>query len=160
MDEVWASIVEAARGLEGSPLGALMRRSPLAYPAANLVHLAGLVMLLGGIGALDLRVIGLGRAVPLSALSRYLTPFGLIGVALSLTSGGFMFAADAGALVNSRMFQVKMALLAVGLCNAVAYRGLFGDPGGEPSFGARLMAGLSLATWIAVAVLGRLLGYL
>lgn len=136
-----------------------MRRSPSAYPAANLVHLAGLVLLIGGIGLLDLRVIGLGRALPLAALSRFLTPFGLAGLVLLVTGGFFMFAADAGVLVASRLFQAKMALLALGLANAALFRLRFGALSVEPPIAARVMAAGSLGIWIATAAVGRLLGY-
>ena len=91
------ALVAAAAALEGSALGVWARGSPDAYPAANLAHLLGLVMLVGGIGILDLRLAGLARALPAAALSRLLTPVALAGLVLMAGSGAVMFAADAGA---------------------------------------------------------------
>jgi hypothetical protein len=152
-------VCQAAAALEGSPLGAAMRGSW--YPPANVVHVVGLVLLVGGIGVVDLRIVGLGRAIPLAALSRMLTPFAIAGLALLAASGFLLFAADAGPHLKQDVFRWKMALLALALVNAAAFRARFGDfaDGHEPPAAARAMAGLSLALWVAVAVLGRLIAY-
>jgi hypothetical protein len=54
-----------AAALEGSALGVMMRESDWLYPVANLMHLLGLVLLLGAMLFLDLRLLGLARHVPL-----------------------------------------------------------------------------------------------
>src|SRR3954462_7849086 len=86
-----------ASAIEHSALAGSLRRSPNLYPAVNLGHLAGLVMLLGSIGVLDLRALGAGRAVPLAALSRWLTPIGIAGLLLEIATGALLFAPDATA---------------------------------------------------------------
>ena len=48
--------------------------TPWVYPLANVLHVVGVVLLIGGIGVVDLRVAGLWRRLPLVALSRALTP--------------------------------------------------------------------------------------
>ena len=68
--------------VEASQLGAFARGSSWAYPAANLIHLLGLVLLVGGIGIVDLRLIGLFPALPLGPLVRALTPLALAGLTL------------------------------------------------------------------------------
>ena len=45
--------------VEASQLGAFARGSSWAYPVANLIHLLGLVLLVGGSGIVDLWLIGL-----------------------------------------------------------------------------------------------------
>ncbi|MDP3383095.1 MAG: hypothetical protein Q8S47_07195, partial [Phenylobacterium sp.] len=60
--------------LEASALGQWARGSAVAYPVANVAHLLGLVLLVGGIGVVDLRLAGLWRGLPIAALSRALTP--------------------------------------------------------------------------------------
>jgi hypothetical protein len=150
-----------AAALEGSPLGAAMRGSRGLYPAADIVHLLGLVLLVGGIGLVDLRIAGLGRAIPLAPLSRLLTPFAVAGLALLAVSGIALFAADAGPLVRSRTFLLKMGLMALGLLNAFVFRRRFGDfeDGREPPALARLLSGASLGIWLAVGALGRLIAF-
>jgi hypothetical protein len=152
-------ITQAAAALEGSPLGAAVRSGW--YPPANVAHVLGLVLLVGAIGVLDLRIAGLGRAIPVAALSRLTTPIAVVGLGVMLASGFLLFAADAGPLVKSRTFQVKMALLALGLGNAALFRLRFGDlrDGREPPLPARLMAVASIGLWTAVGTLGRLIAY-
>ena len=135
-----------------------MRRSPLLYPAVNLAHLTGLVMLVGGIGLLDLRIIGFARTIPITALSRFVTPIAITGLLLQLVSGALMFAPDATSLSRSPLFLTKMALVLLGAANALLFRRLFGDLDRAPD-AARVMALVSLAIWLTVAGLGRWVGY-
>lgn len=152
-------IGETAAALEGSPLGAAMRGSKGWYPIANVAHVFGLVLLVGGIGVLDLRIAGLGRAIPVAALSRLVTPIAVAGLLVLLASGFLLLAADAGPLVRSTTFQLKMLLLAVGVANALVFRRLFGDLREEPPMAARVMAVASICLWLTIGALGRLIAY-
>lgn len=148
-----------AGALEHSQIGAAMRRG--FYPLANVVHLGGLVLLVGAIGVLDLRIAGLGRGIALAPLSRLLTPLAVAGLVVLAVSGFFLFAADAGPLIRSRVFLAKMALAALALVNALVFRRLFGDfaPEEEPPAWARAMSMASIAAWLTVGVLGRMIAY-
>ncbi len=153
-----------AQGLEASAFGAWARGSSLAYPVANLVHLLGLVMLIGAIGVVDLRLMGAFRSLPPQALSRALVPVAAGGLALMIPSGLVMFAADAGPLLNSNLFRWKLALIALALANVAAFHLLWGRRrgGGLDAVirpGARAMAIASLGLWLTVAALGRLVAY-
>lgn len=157
------SLAAFAGTLEASPFGVWASRSSLAYPVANLVHLLGLVMLVGGIGLLDLRLAGLFRAVPVEPLWRYLTPVGIAGLALMAPSGLVMFAADAVSLAGSETFGRKLIMIALALTNALAYRLAWRrkvadwDVSAPPV--ARALALTSLLLWLTVAALGRLIAY-
>ena len=156
-------IAAFAQGLQASPFGAWARGSSFAYPVANLVHLLGLIMLLGAIGVIDLRLAGVWRRVPVAPLAEALTPVGIAGLFLLLPSGLVMFAADAATLVRSPVYQVKLLLIALALINAVAFRWLWDKrlrswDAAPPPLG-RLMAGASLAIWLFVAALGRMIAY-
>ena len=108
-----------------------------AYPIANLVHILGLIMLVGGIGILDLRLAGLFRRIPTAALAAALTPIAIAGLLLMIPSGATMFASDASTLVNSVTFRTKLLLILVALANAIAFRFIWQDRieamGYEPS---------------------------
>src|SRR5919112_340149 len=91
--------------------------SPYAYPAANTVHVLALVLLLGGIGLVDLRVMGLFRSLPLQPLSRALVPIASTGVLILAASGSILFAADAKSLAVSGTFRLKLILIALALAN-------------------------------------------
>ena len=155
-------IYALAAALEASGLGAPMRGSVKGlYPAANVAHLFGLVLLVGAIGILDLRIAGLGRAIPLAPLSRLLTPIAIGGLVVLAASGFLLFSADAGPLVRSNTFRVKMALVALALLNALAFRRQFRDFAAdrEPPGWARAVALASIAAWLGAGLLGRMIAY-
>lgn len=134
-------------------------QSSVAYPAANVLHLLGLVLLVGGIGLVDLRLIGLFRALPLQPLARALTPLAVAGVLILAASGAVMFAADT-AVARSETFRIKLILIAVALINAAAFRILYGRSSADPAPApARLMGAASLVLWLAVAYQGRMIAY-
>jgi hypothetical protein len=161
LEALSAAFLSAVAALEASDLGAAVRGGRGVYPAVNLAHIAGLVLLVGAIGVLDLRTAGLGRAIPLPALSRMLTPLAIGGLALLTVSGFLLFAADAGPLVRSAVFKAKLALIGLALLNALVFRRLFGDfdAGREPPVLAKIMALASISFWLAAAALGRLIAY-
>lgn len=149
--------------LQESGFAFAIRDSTWIYPIANLTHILGLALLVGSILMLDLRVLGVGRSVSIDALSRLATPFSILGICLSLSSGSVLFSADAAALAANPIFRLKMALLVAGLANALLFRLLWqrrisGWMEGAP-VPAKLQAGLSGIGWLAVASCGRLIAY-
>jgi hypothetical protein len=149
----------AASAIGNSVLGSFVREATWAYPLANLVHLLGMILLIGGIGLLDLRIVGAFRTLPLMLLSRALVPVGLTGLMLMLLSGPLLFAADAVALSRSSIFAWKLGLIALALSNAAIFRLCWDGRTEEPPVRLRIMAGLSLAFWLGAASLGRLIAY-
>lgn len=153
-----AALLALAGTLDAAGVSQWSRASPWVYPVANIVHLLGLVMLVGGIGIVDLRTLGLWRAIPLVELSRALTPVAIAGLALQAVSGTILFAADGAALARSGTFQLKLVLIALALANALLFRRLW--RGAEPvPFVGRAMAAASLLLWLWVGALGRLIAY-
>lgn len=155
----WLADVPGA--LQASVVGA-WARGP-AYAWLNVLHLGGLVLLVGGIGILDLRLCGVGRELPAAAVARFLTPLALAGIAVAAATGFGMFAADAVSLAASTTFRWKLVLIALGLTNAVAFRlvwhrRLEGWDDGPNTTGRAVAAG-SLLIWLAVATLGRMIAY-
>ncbi len=133
------------------------------YPLVNTLHLLGLVMLVGGIGVVDLRLAGLWRAIPVEPLARALTPIALVGLGVMVASGVSLFAADGRALAQSDIFRTKLFLIAVALANAAAFRWLWRDRiaswDRDPPALGRAMAAASLPLWLAVGTYGRLIAY-
>ena len=149
--------------LEASALGQWARGSAIAYPVANVLHLLGLVLLIGGIGVVDLRLAGFLRSLPTVPLAKAMTPFALAGVGLLALSGAVMFAADAGPMVASEIFRLKLALIGLGLAHAVLFRWLWRHRldswEASPPLAGRLMALGSLGLWLSVGALGRWIAY-
>lgn len=156
-------LAELARTLEASSFGAWSRGSPYAYPVANLVHLTGLVLLVGGIGLLDLRLAGFFRDLPLDGLWKTLTPAAVAGLVLMLPSGAVMYSADATALFGSNIFRLKLILIGIALLNAASYRVIWrrylADWDRTAPRIARALALTSLMLWATVGALGRLIAY-
>lgn len=152
-----------AEAVQASAFGEWAAGSSWAYPVANVLHLLGLVMLVGGIGIVDLRLTGAFRSLPAAALSRALTPVAVAGLLLMLPTGFIMFAADAEALAGSDTFLRKLVLIMIALTNAVAFRLLWGSRLHQweraPPLSGRIMAAASLLLWLAVGTLGRMIAY-
>lgn len=157
-----AALLVWAHWLDGAGVGPWARGDAWAYPVANTLHLLGLVMLVGGIGVVDLRIAGLWRSLPPAALSRSLTPVALAGLVILALSGTVLFAADGAALARSATFHRKLVLVAIALANALAFRLLWQrrvEAGGGVPAEARLMAAASLLLWLSVGTLGRWIAY-
>ncbi len=136
-----------------------MRGSANAYPVANVLHLLGLVMLVGGIGLVDLRVAGAFRNLPLRPLAAALTPIALAGFAILALTGPLLFSADATALVQSTVFRWKLALILVASANALLFRWLWRDRVEPVPAQLRLLAIGSISLWLSIAALGRMIAY-
>jgi len=152
-----------AIALQESAFSFTIRDSTWIYPTANLAHILGLALLVGSILILDLRLLGVGRWVAVDGLARLTTPFSILGIGLILASGSILFSADAAALASNPIFQLKMAILAVALANAVLFRLLWqkriagwSDMVPAP---AKLQAALSGIAWLSVGSCGRLIAY-
>lgn len=157
------AVYDLAVAIEGTPLGEAARSGGPLYPVANLLHLLALVLLIGGIGVVDLRLLGFARSLPLASLSRFMTRFAVAGLILFILTGAVLFASDAGPLMHSSVFLWKMAGLALGLANAAAfnriYEGRLADWDARPPLAGRLMAASSLLIWLTVGALGRFIAY-
>ena len=164
MDPVaWLDLAGPAAALEASAAGGWMRGSSWAYPLVNLLHLLGLVLLIGPMLLLDLRLLGAARQFTVPAVSAALTPWAIAGLLLLLPSGALLFTADAGPLLVNRLLQVKLLLVALGVANALAFRWLWSarldDWDWRPPRIGQAQAALSALCWLATATLGRLIAY-
>lgn len=151
--------------LEASAFATWMRQALWAYPAAEVVHLVGVAMLVGCAAAFDLRLLGLSPGVSVRALGRHLLPWAWRGFALVAASGAAMFVAHAADWWQNPVLPVKMALIAAGGLNGWAFhRGVYRSAQawdfGPPPPRARAAGLVSLAVWVSVVACGRLLAYL
>ena len=151
--------------LETSPVAVAMRQWLWLYPTVEIVHIVGFVVLVGSAFMFDLRLLGLSRALPVSAMAEHLLRWARLALLLVVPSGALMFVAHATEMADNPAFRLKLLLIAAAFLNA----GLFhrwpfravGDWDTEISapWAARLAGALSLALWIGVIACGRLLAY-
>jgi hypothetical protein len=128
-----------------------------AYPALEVVHIAAIGLLLGNLVLLELRVFGMGAALPVKPLARLSLGLAATGFCLAATSGLLMFASQPEELLANRIFLVKMLLLLAAACNA----GLFHarDSLSKMDIPARVYMVISTALWLSVVACGRWIGY-
>ena len=141
--------------LAASALGRAMRGSLWLYPVANVSHVVGAATLFGMILAADLRLLGLGRALPSEAVLRFTLPWAWAGFALAIATGPLLFAADPLVLAANPFFRLKLALLLIAGVNMLAFQ-LVGRHVGRTH---RASAALSIAAWLGVLVCGRSIAY-
>jgi hypothetical protein len=150
--------------IEHSGLGQAMRQSVWLYPAVEVTHIFGFVLLVGPIVAYDLRLLGVGPRLPADLLGRLLVRTSVVGFALVLPSGLLLFATEASSIAANPVFPVKLGLIALGLANAALFRVAAGRELAAwslsvPPPSARVAGGVSLLAWAGAIVCGRLLAY-
>ena len=134
------------------------------YPVVESLHFIGLSLLIGTVGAFDLRLIGLGKQIPLSALHR-LIPWGIGGYVMNLLTGLCFLAAMADQYMYNPAFQLKLLSMGIAGVNVTLfYATMWGriaklGPGEHAPLPARIMGGVSLAAWLGVITFGRLLTF-
>jgi hypothetical protein len=134
------------------------------WPTLESLHFIGMTLLIGTIGTFDLRVLGLAKSIPPSALHR-LVPFGVAGYLLNLTTGILFFIGNPDQYTYNSAFHFKLAFMALAGANMVLfYRLAYGDlrelpAGADAPTRAKLFTLVSLAAWVSVIVCGRLLTF-
>jgi hypothetical protein len=151
--------------LETSAVAVAMRQWTWLYPIVEIVHIVGFVILVGAALMFDLRLLGVSRALPVTAMERHLLRAARLSVALVVPTGVLMFVAHATEMADNPAFRLKVVLLTAALLNAaVFHRAPFRsvaewDRNSETPLGARLAALLSVVLWVGVITCGRLIAY-
>jgi hypothetical protein len=140
--------------LEDVWLAQAMKYSTWLYPTIETVHIWGIGMLFGSVVLMDLRVLGLGKALDYSALSRLGIAVSVLGFSLAVITGSMLFITHAADLIASRLFILKMSLIFLLITNAVLLR-----MRAEINPVTKAQAVISLVGWASVIGLGRWLAY-
>jgi hypothetical protein len=156
-----------ANWMHGTPLGwAFGGGVPWLWPVSEILHFIGLALLLGCIGFFDLRMLGMAKALDLAAL-QHLMPWGMAGFVINLVTGVAFFAGDPYQYIDNHIFWIKMAFVAAaGLNVAVFYAAGLNrqmasvGPGEDAPPLAKVVAAVSLVTWIGVVFWGRVMPFL
>jgi hypothetical protein len=149
---------------KNTAVGAWVRNSAWAFPFLQSWHFIGMTMLLGIVGAIDLRVLGVARAVPLAPLHRLL-PLAFVGFGINLITGICFFCHDPYVYAFNISFRIKMLMILLAGLNALWFRlGVFLDidawgPGIEASRLAKIISAVSIVLWIAVITAGRYIAF-
>ena len=150
--------------LESSGYVSWMLGSELALQLMLTVHAFGLALTVGVVLALDLRLLGLYRTIPLTSLDRLLG-IAWVGIGLNAVTGFSIFMTEATSYVTNVPFILKMVFVVVGSVSLVATQRLLRrnasvlEAGQVPPRGRGLALG-SVVFWTMAVVTGRLIAYL
>jgi|SRR5579862_2969017 len=149
-----------------TPASAFVLGHGWVWPTAETLHFIGLSMLIGVIGVIDLRLLGLAKRVPFAPLYRLL-PWGISGFLICLSTGIVFFTGDPMQYVSNWVFWWKMSFVVLAGLNVATFyvTGIFKaaeslGPGDDAPVSAKVIAALSLVLWIGVMYLGRMLPFL
>jgi hypothetical protein len=152
--------VDALQALEHSALGHVARHSAWTFTIANVLHVIGAALVLGGIAVFDIQVL-LRRGWVAAQTGRVAIPLAAFGLAIQIPTGLVLLAAEASALGRNPAFYAKLAFIALGLLNLAFIHVRFRDSlRMEVPDGARAFAAISLLAWTATVVAGRMIAYL
>ena len=135
------------------------------WPAAETIHFIGLALVIGIIGFLDLRLIGLFPRVPIAAV-RELIPYGIAGFALNLVTGVTFLIGHPEQYAHSITWWLKVGFLVIAGLNtavfefAVAPSTVSLAPGEPTPLAAKCVGYISLAAWFGVLYCGRMLPFI
>ena len=150
--------------LENSAFCTWLRESPSlwAYPTVLTLHTFGMGVLVGASWTMDLRLLGVGRRIPLLPLRAFF-PVMWVGFAVNAVTGSMLFAASATERVTSIPFLTKLALIALGIITIFRIRRHVDRWTEEPRVidgAVKRLAVASMLLWLAAITAGRLLAYL
>ena len=133
------------------------------WPACEAIHFIGLGLAFGVVLLLNLRMLGMMKAVSFADLHRTL-PWGMLGFAINLVTGMLFFIGVPEQYTNNAPFQWKIVCLVLLGANLIYFTSL-NDPwrveaGGEAPRSVKLMAASTIVLWVGVVYFGRMLPYL
>ena len=151
--------------LEATALAEWVRTSFIGYPLALTLHSVGMAVMVGLIFVVDLRLLGMFRRIPYTALEQMLS-IAWIGFVINLISGLVIFTSQAPFYVTSGPFILKIAMVILGALTArymlpIIRRDAAGWVDGSPAVSRmKTLAIGSLAMWSIAITTGRFTAYL
>lgn len=129
-------------------------------------HLLSLMLFAGTILFVDLRLLGVTlQRTPVSVVSRRVLPMTILGFGFMVITGLALFYAKPLFYYHNIWFRAKLVFLALAMLNIVvfhvrAHRNQAAwDTLPKPPADTRLLAALSLTSWLLVITLGRFMAY-
>jgi hypothetical protein len=137
--------------------------SLFAYPMILTVHTFGLAFLVGISVAISLRILGVGKALPLAPLERFF-PLMVFGFWCNVITGALLFAPEATRWAFNPDFLLKMFFVFAGMYLIHLTRvTVFHDEAvlrsGTPTARSKAIAGAQIAVWVMAITTGRLTAY-
>ncbi len=139
---------------------------PWIWPACETLHFVGLALVMGCVGILDLRILGIAKGLELGPLQR-LVPWGVAGFVINLVTGALFFIGNPFQYIRNVAFGYKMLFIALAGVNVMCFymMGLHRridviGAGQDAPRAAKVAAATSLFLWIGVMYWGRMLPFI
>ena len=152
--------------LEESGLATRIRESLFLFPLIESTHVFGLALVFGTIAIIDLRLLGLASPQrPFARMASDVLKWTWVAFALTALTGVLMFITNAPVYYHNAYFRAKMLLLVLTGINMLVFeltagRTIHGwDKAPSAPRAGKVVAALSLAMWIGVIFMGRLVGF-
>ena len=144
-------------------IGAFVVSAEFVWPTCETLHFIGLCLLCGIALVVDLRILGMMKDLPFTALHRLL-PWGVLGFGLNLVTGFMFFIADPSQYTNGVLFFWKMAFVILAGINVI-YFTTFDDAwllkaGDDAPLSAKVVAATAIALVAGIIFCGRMLPFL
>ncbi len=159
------SITALLEWLQALPLAVFIHKTPWAFTTVEVVHVFAVSLVLGTIAIVDLRLVGLASTKrPFEELSRQILPFTWAAFVVAVAAGSLLFISRAVEYFANPVFWIKMSLIVLAGINMMIFefitvRGVQEWNVGLTPPRARLAGGISIACWVLVVFLGRLIGF-
>lgn len=135
------------------------------WPAAETLHFVGMAVLVGTIGMLDMRMVGVAKQLPAGPLHKFVG-WGIAGFLVNLITGIVFIAGAPDNYIGNPAFYLKMLFILLAGVNVGLFyaTGIFRKvealrPGESAPLGAAVIGASSLIFWVAVIYFGRNLPY-
>jgi len=154
------SLLTVFQWLDRTALGNDIRMSTYLFPAIEVVHLIGLVLLLGTVIVVDLRLLGLGlRRQTVTRVAEEVAPWTLLGLSLAVATGSLLLLSEAVKCYQNDAFWLKMEFLLPALIfHFTVYRKVTSSDK-IPAIWSKLTGCLSLLLWFGVGLGGRAIAF-
>ena len=158
-----------ANFLTAGPFDEFVATHDWVWPFCEMLHFFGMALLIGSVGLVDARMLGIGKGIPIKSLERFI-PLGVIGFVINLLTGILFVAGNPVGgpqeyLLNLSL-QLKMVCILIAGLNLLAFYALgiakkanAVEPGGDAPTSAKVVAAVSLVLWFGVIYFGRFIMY-
>jgi hypothetical protein len=154
------------KSLEASGLATKIRDSVFWFPMIESTHVIGLALVFGTIAIIDLRLLGIASTQrSFQRMASDILKWTWGAFALTALTGSLMFITNASVYYHNFYFRTKMLLLALTGINMLFFELTAGrtihkwDQAPSAPRAGKAVAALSLAMWIGIICVGRLIGF-
>ncbi len=152
--------------LEASGLATRIRDSLFLFPLIESTHVLGLALVFGTIAIIDLRLLGIASTErSFQRMASDILKWTWAAFALTALTGALMFITNASVYYHNFFFRTKMLLLALAGINMLFFELTAGrtihrwDQAPSAPRTGKAVAVLSLALWIGIIFMGRIIGF-